>query len=124
MRYLIGVGLGLMPLLVVVALLGFAAWRDRRRERVLARQIRLTDAIAGELGAIVAPTVDKPVLRPWRVRMAVPLGRPAVVGRILAITQATLDRVAGEPYEIVLSAQPRPAAAARLVPMAPRRQAA
>ncbi len=32
------------PLLVILGLLALAAWRDHRREAVVARQIRLTDA--------------------------------------------------------------------------------
>ena len=42
------------PLLVVAGLLVLAAWRDHRREAMVARQIRLTDALANELGPIVA----------------------------------------------------------------------
>jgi hypothetical protein len=106
LRYLVGLLVGLLPLLVVGGLLALAAWRDRRREALVARQIRLTDAIAAEMGAIVAPVVEKPAFRPWQVRMAVPAGRPAMVARILAVTQATLDRIAGAPWEIVLEYQP------------------
>ena len=48
------------PILVILGLLALAGWRDRRREAIIARQIRLTDAIADQLGAIVAPVVTKP----------------------------------------------------------------
>ena len=34
------------PVLVVLGLLELAAWRDRRREAMVARQVQLTDAIA------------------------------------------------------------------------------
>ena len=108
MRYLVGLFMGLLPLLVVGGLLALAAWRDKRRDARIARQIRLTDAIAGEMGAIVAPVVDKPAFGPWRVRMAVPAGRPAVLARILTVTQATLDRISGSRWEIVLEYEPAP----------------
>ena len=41
----------------ILGLLALAAWRDRRRDAVAARQIRLCDTIADELGAIVAPSL-------------------------------------------------------------------
>jgi hypothetical protein len=44
------------PILPAVGLLALAEWRDRRRAAVIARQIRLTDALAEELGAVVART--------------------------------------------------------------------
>jgi hypothetical protein len=90
------------PILVVLGLLSLAAWRDRRREAVVARQIRLTDAIAGELGAIVAPVVTKRFGGLWRVAMHVPVGRPALVSRIVAIAHETLTRMGASPYELVL----------------------
>ena len=34
------------PILVILGLLGLAAWRDHRREAMISRQVRLTDAIA------------------------------------------------------------------------------
>ena len=86
-----------LPLLVILGLLALAGWRDHRREAVLARQIRLTDAIADELGAIVAPLVAKPLGGPWRVEIQVPVGRPAVVSRIVAIAHDTLTRTGRRP---------------------------
>ena len=97
------------PILVVVGLLSLAAWRDRRREAVVARQIRLTDAIAGELGAIVAPVVAKRFGGPWRVAIQVPVGRPALVSRIVAIAHDTLTRSRTSPYELVLVPVPESA---------------
>jgi len=90
------------PILVVLGLLSLAAWRDRRREAVIARQIRVTDAIARELGAIVAPVVEKPFGGPWRVAIHVPVGRPALVSRIVLIAHETLTRIGSSPYELVL----------------------
>ena len=96
------------PILVVLGLLSLATWRDRRREAVVARQIRLTDAIAGELGAIVAPVVEKRFGGPWRVAMHVPVGRPAIVSRIVAIAHETLTRAGSSPYELVLVPETAP----------------
>jgi hypothetical protein len=96
------------PILVVLGLLSLAAWRDRRREAVIARQIRLTDAIAEELGAIVAPVVEKRLGGPWRVAIHVPVGRPAIVSRIVAIAHDTLTRVGTTPYELVLIPETAP----------------
>jgi hypothetical protein len=105
------------PVLVVLALLALAAWRDRRREAMIARQIGLTDAIADQLGAIVAPVVTKPLGRPWRVDIHVPVGRPATVSRIVGIAHETLTRMGAGRYELVLT--PDPVSARPLAP-APR----
>jgi hypothetical protein len=94
------------PILVIVGLLALAAWRDHRREAVVARQVRLTDAIADELGPIVAPLVAKPLGGPWRVEIRVPVGRPATVSRIVAIAHDTLTRAGAGRYELVLTPEP------------------
>jgi hypothetical protein len=94
------------PILVVLGLLALAAWRDRRREAMVARQIRLTDAIADEMGPVVAPLVSKPIGRPWRVEVQVPVGRPAVVSRIVAIADDVLTRTGAARYELVLTPSP------------------
>jgi hypothetical protein len=77
------------PILVVGGLLALAAWRDRRREEIAARQIRLTDAITEALGPIVAPVVAKPLGGPRRAEIEVPVGRPVTVSRIVAIAHET-----------------------------------
>jgi hypothetical protein len=38
---------------------------DRRREAMISRQIRVTDVIGDEFGAMVAPLVTKPFRGPW-----------------------------------------------------------
>jgi hypothetical protein len=96
------------PILVVLGLLALAAWRDRRREAVVARQIRLTDAIADEVGPVVAPLVSKPLGRPWRIEVQVPADRPALVSRIVAIAHDTLTRAGTSRYELVLTPTPAP----------------
>lgn len=113
--------LALSPFITVVALLELAARRERRIEGAVARQIALTDAIAEELGAVVAPVVTKRPWGPWRVRMAVPFGRPATTSRVLAIARRVLDRACASGYEIVLVPQAEPTRAATgLVLAAPR----
>ena len=99
-----GMLLWLSPLLLVGGLLALAGWRDRRALATTARQVRLSDALADEVGAIVAPVVEKR-RGAWRVSVAVPLGRPAVVARILGTLHRTLGRLGPERYEIVLSPQ-------------------
>jgi len=94
------------PILVVIGLLALAAWRDHRREAMVARQVRLTDALADELGPIVAPLVAKPLGGPWRVEIRVPVGRPAIVSRIVAIAHDTLTRSGATRYELVLTPAP------------------
>ena len=96
------------PILVVIGLLALAAWRDHRREAMVARQVRLTDALAAELGPVVAPLVAKPLGGPWRVEIRVPVGRPAIVSRIVAITHETLTRSGAARYELVLTPEPAP----------------
>ena len=91
------------PILLVLGLLALAAWRDRRREVRAAWQIRLFDAIADELGAIVAPVVTNPVRGPWRIEITVPVDRPATVGRIVGIVHETLAEAGAGRYELVLT---------------------
>ena len=111
----------LSPLIAVVVLLELAGWRQRRIDAAIARQIALTDAIGAELGSVVAPIVARPFGRPWRVRIAVPFSRPALITRILAITQRVLDRNCASGYEVVLTPQQEPArVVGRLVMVAPR----
>ena len=86
---LIVLGVLLAMLAPVVVLLAVAEARDRRRARVIARQIMLTDAVHAELGAVVAPVVEKHAFHPWRVIYPVRDRRAPEIGRLLAIT----DRV-------------------------------
>lgn len=99
-----GILAGLSPLLVVAGLLVLAAWRDQRELAETAHQVRLTDALAEEVGVIVAPVVKKR-LRGWRIVIPVPFGRPAVVARVLGVVYQTLGRLGSDRYEIVLTPQ-------------------
>jgi hypothetical protein len=91
------------PILMTLGLLALSAWRDRRRNATIARQIQLTDALGDELGAIMAPVVTKPFFRPWRAKIQVPVGHPRIVGRIVAIAHDTLIQTGTSPYELVLT---------------------
>ena len=99
----VGLLMGL-PIFVVVALLEVAGWRDRVRAAAVARQIVLTDAIAEELGAVVAPVVRKGLWGPWRIEVAVPWARAATVGRVVAIAHRVFSRGGGR-YELVVTPQ-------------------
>ena len=98
-----GVILMSWPILMTLGLLALGAWRDRRREAMVEQQIRLTDAIADELGAIVAPVVTKPLRGPWRAEIQVPIGQPTAVSRVVAIAHDTLTRAGASRYELVLT---------------------
>jgi hypothetical protein len=109
------------PILLVLGLLELAAWRERRSAAMVARQIRLTDALAAELGPVVAPLVSKPLGQPWRVEVQVPVGRPAVVSRVVAIAHDTLTRTGAGRYELVLTPAPASTRPLGTVPRAARR---
>jgi hypothetical protein len=82
----------LTPAIVIAAIAEAIEARRNATARVLARQIRLTDAVHAELGAIVAPIVEKPAFRPWRVVFPMRALRAADVDRLVSIA----DRVLGD----------------------------
>ena len=78
----------LVAMLVPVAvLLAIADAIQRRRDRVVARQIMVTDAVHAELGAVVAPRVEKHPFRPWRVVFPVTERRAPEIARLVAIAE-------------------------------------
>jgi hypothetical protein len=91
----------LFPCLTLLALLGFATRVEGRRAAVIARQIELTDAIHREVGALVAPWVTRRLWGGWRVRIAVPFERPAVVETCVAV----VHRMFTERFDLVLTPQ-------------------
>jgi hypothetical protein len=105
MTVLGAIAVSIVPFLILTALLGLARLRERTRNERTARQVAVTDAIHRELGAVVAPVVDKPVLGPWRLTIAVPYERPALVSSVLAIARDTLMTPSSR-FEIVLVRQP------------------
>lgn len=101
MATLLGILVFTAPFAGVTALLLLAERREARRRDEVGRQIALTDALHARLGAAVAPVVGRRH-RAWRVAVAVPFERPAVVATVLT----TIDEVFGRTrYEIVLSRQ-------------------
>ena len=92
---------GLFPCLTLLALLGLTARVERRRAAVIASQIELTDAIHREVGALVAPWVMRRPGGAWRVRIAVPFERPAVVEACVAVVRRTFT----ERFDLVLTPQ-------------------
>src|SRR5262249_57040553 len=75
---------------------------------VAAGQLAAAEAIASELGAIVARVVTKPLGGPWRVAIHVPMGRASTVSRIVSIAHNTLTRAGASAYELVLTPEPAP----------------
>jgi len=99
----------LSPFAMIIALLWLAAWRQRRREMALARQIELTDAIHREFGAVAAPTVRPAAGGAWRVSMSVPIDRPETLGELVRIADRVIarrDRPRGARVEIAVTAAP------------------
>jgi hypothetical protein len=96
-----------------------AAWLQRRRDAAIARQVALTDAIASELGAVVAPVVKRPLWGPWLIEIAVPFSRPATTATVLSIAHRVLSfagRQAAGRYRIVLTPQEEPARRGAVAP--------
>jgi hypothetical protein len=79
-----------VPLLVVGSLLALAEWAQRRRRRVIFRQVALTDAVHRELGPIVAPVVEKRPWGPWRAVMTLSPSRFDRAPRLAAIALEVL----------------------------------
>jgi hypothetical protein len=92
-----------IPFVAVSALLRLVERRQDRRDLQRNQQIMLTDAIHWELGAVAAPVVSRRRDGGWRVSMAVPIDRPAVVAALLRVTARHFaSEKAAERLEIVL----------------------
>src|SRR5262249_44961912 len=65
---------------------------ERRRNGRVAAQVRVTEAVHGALGAIVAPTVAKHRGQPWTVTMGLGPRDFASAGRLTEIARETLGR--------------------------------
>ena len=115
MATFLGVLILTAPLIVLIALVRLAEWRQQRRQAEVRRQIALTDALHARLGALVAPVVRWRHCA-WQVAVAVPFERPVIVAAVVATVQEVFGR--GR-YEVVLSRQ----APAAPLPQAPRRAA-
>ena len=81
---------------LVGAILGWVAdVIERRRMGRVAAQVYVTDAVHGQLGAIVAPTVAKQPGQPWTVTMGLEPGDFAVAGHLAEIAHDALGRASG-----------------------------
>ena len=100
-----------IPVAALLALLRLATVLEQRREKVVARQVALTDAIHAALGPVVAPVVRRGRGR-WVGVLAVPAGHPHV-GLMVDIAQAQL----GPTAEIIVVGGPE------MAPHTPQRSA-
>ena len=100
--WLVVLAVMLFPFAVVVALVRLAVRVERAREAAISRQIALTDALHRDLGPVVSPWVTRRGGR-WRVSVAVPFDRPALVEAVLADVQ----RAFPERFELVLTPRER-----------------
>ena len=101
---LVVVAVMVFPFAVVIALLRLAVRVERARAAAISRQIALTDALHRDLGPVVSPWVTRRGGR-WRVSVAVPFDRPAIVEAVLADVQ----RAFPERFELVLTPRERSA---------------
>lgn len=103
----------LIPPVAIAMLLRLAERTQRKRDERIARQIELTDAIHRELGAIVAPTVEKRRGGGLVVRMTVPFDRPELVATLLTVTDQVFSRH-GEAHAAEIAFTPRPGSVANI----------
>ena len=97
-----------LPMAAVTAVLLVVGRVQRVRDAEIGGQVAVTDAIHAELGAVVSPVVKRRLGRGWRIEIAVPFERPAIVGRVVAIAHAVMlraDARAAGRVEVVLTAQ-------------------
>jgi hypothetical protein len=94
------------PVVTALALLSFLGWialialvvtrlveaTERRRLARVFAQIRVTDAIHGALGAIVAPRVDKRRGGRWRITMGLGPRELTRAGQLVEITRQALGQ--------------------------------
>jgi|ERR1051326_3005743 hypothetical protein len=85
--FVVALAMLLVPIALIAGPLVLANTWQRRRARVIARQIRLTDAVHAEMGAVVAPLVEKPAFRPWRVVFPIYDERAPELGRLITIAE-------------------------------------
>ena len=97
-----------LPMTGVSVLLLAVGRLQRAREERIAHQVAVTDAIHAELGAVVSPVVKRRFRRGWRIEIAVPFERAAMVGRVVAIAQSAMVRAdpqAADRVKVVLTTQ-------------------
>ena len=97
-----------LPTAAVTVLLLAVGRLERAREERITHQVAVTDAIHAELGAVVSPVVKRRFRLGWRIEIAVPFERAAMVGRVVAIAQSVMVRAdarAADRVKVVLTAQ-------------------
>jgi len=109
METLVGILVLATPMALLLTLTARLDHSRLRRRLEIAQQIALTDAIHAQLGAVAAPVVRRK-REGWRVAVAVPFERPAVVDAVLESVQQEFGR---SDITIVLSRQTLPAPAAK-----------
>jgi hypothetical protein len=111
----IGIGVALVPMVMIVGMLLLATRIQRAREEAVAHQIGVTDAIHRRFGPVVAPVVKRRCGGRWRAVIPVPFSQPAVVAGVVELAERTLAEVTGgrAGVEILLIAQPASAPLAR-----------
>jgi len=103
----LALGTALLPIALMVAALLFMERRARLRLAECARQVAVTDAVHGELGAIVSPVVRRRLGGRWQLAIPVPFDDLDTVGRVVRAAYGGFDapdRLPGR-FEIVLSPQ-------------------
>jgi hypothetical protein len=75
---------------------------ERRRLRRVAAQIRVTDAVHGALGPIVAPTVTRHRGQPWTVTIRLGPRDFEAAGRLVELAEQALGSECG-PVRVVLA---------------------
>jgi len=108
---LAAIAVALIPPVAIAMLLRLADRTQRKRDERIARQIELTDAIHRELGAIVAPTVEKGRSGGLAVRMTVPFDRPELVATLLTVTDQVFSRH-DDTHVVEIAFTPRPGSVA------------
>ena len=103
----------LIPPVAIAMLLRLAERAQRKHDERIARQIELTDAIHRELGAIVAPSVQKRRGGGLVVHMTVPFDRPELVATLLTVTKQVFSRH-DEAHAVEIAFTPRPGSVANL----------
>ena len=103
----------LIPLVAIALLLRLVERIQRKRDERTARQIELTDAIHRELGAIVAPIVEKRRGGGLVVRMTMPFDHPELAATLLTVTDQVFSRH-DDAHAVEIAFTPRAASVANL----------
>ena len=75
---------------------------ERHRLRRVAAEVRVTEAVHGALGPIVAPTVTRHRGQPWTVTMRLEPRDFGVAGRLVELAEQALGSEGG-PVRVVLA---------------------